>query len=266
MNEKLSRAVQAKDQFLANMSHELRTPLTAILGKTEVLQEGIYGSLTDKQARAIDIIGSSGSHLLALINDILDVARIEAGRLEINWEPVSLKAVCDAAKQFVIQEAQTKNITIHISIDERVQIIHCDNRRITQIIVNLLNNAVKFTPEGGEIGLEIKSDLPNDQVKIIVWDTGIGISEEGKQILFGELSRPKPFVQIENSLSRQYQGSGLGLTIVYSLTQLHNGSINIESKAGQGTTITVSLPINYSNSDLEEPNEPKNDVPAKIAL
>jgi signal transduction histidine kinase len=255
INIKLSQAMQAKDQFLANMSHELRTPLTAILGKTEVMQEGIYGSLTERQLHAVKTVHSSGTHLLSLINDILDVVRIESGQLELYWEPVALNVVCEAGIQLVNEEARRKAIKINKRFDDHIQTIQGDNKRLTQILVNLLSNAVKFTPVGGEIGLEVYSDQVNDSVKIVVWDTGIGISEAGKQKLFGELNRPKPFAQLENSLARQYQGTGLGLTLVYSLTQMHSGHIEIESEVGKGTQITVSLPVTNENRPSEQTTE-----------
>jgi signal transduction histidine kinase len=254
-NHKLSKAMQTKDQFLANMSHELRTPLTAIMGKTEVLLEGIYGPLSAKQSQALEVIDSSSNHLLVLINDILDVTRIEAGQIELDWETVALRSLCEASIQFIIGEAHDKSITINSQFDERIQTIQGDNRRLKQILVNLLSNAVKFTPEGGEIGLEVQGDFANEIVRIVVWDTGIGISEEGKRQLFSEMNRPKPFVQLENSLSRQYPGTGLGLVLVYSLTELHSGSLRIESQAGAGTRITVSLPLRSSKRPSRMPAE-----------
>ncbi|MFZ0544038.1 MAG: response regulator [Candidatus Promineifilaceae bacterium] len=250
-NQELSKAMQSQDQFLANMSHELRTPLTAILGKAEVLLEEIYGPLTPKQLRAVEMIDQSSHHLLALINDILDVTRIEGGQLELESEMVALQSLCEASIQSIIGEAQKKGIAVNKQFDRRVQTIQADNRRLKQILVNLLSNAVKFTPQGGEIGLEVQSDLLNEIVKIVVWDTGIGISDEGKRELFGEMNRPKPFVQLENTLSREYPGTGLGLVLVYSLTEIHGGSLHIESEAGEGTRITVSLPIGG-------PNRPSN--------
>lgn len=252
---KLSKATEAKDQFLANMSHELRTPLTAIMGKTEVLLEGIYGPLSEKQFQALEVIEASSAHLLALINDVLDVSRIEAGQLELDWETVALRSLCEASIQSIIEEAHHKAITIQTQFDERVQTIQADSRRLRQILVNLLSNAVKFTPEGGEIGIEVQGDFANETVRIIVWDMGIGISEEGKRKLFGEMNRPKPFVQLENTLSRQYPGTGLGLVLVYSLTEMHSGSLGIESEAGVGTRVTVSLPLRSSTRSSKMPGE-----------
>jgi CheY-like chemotaxis protein len=199
--------------------------------------------LTPKQLKAVKVIESSSDHLLALINDILDVAQIEAGQFNLYWENVPLQSLCEASIQMVYEEANKKGIKINKQLDATVTTIQGDNRRLKQILVNLLNNAVKFTPEGGEIGLEIQGDLANEMVNIVIWDTGIGISKEGKQRLFGEMNRPKPFHQLENTLSRQYQGSGLGLVLVFTLTAMHNGSIKIESKPGKGTRMTVSLPI-----------------------
>lgn len=263
-NYKLSQAMQAKDQFLANMSHELRTPLTTILGKTEVLREGLYGPLTEKQTRAVNTIHASGRHLLSLINDILDVARIEAGQLKLNWESIAINDLCRSSLQFILEEAAKKEITVTKKIDGSLQTIQGDNRRLTQILVNLLSNALKFTLEGGEIGLEVRADRANGTTNFIVWDTGIGISAVGMQHLFSGINRPKPFVQLENTLARQYPGSGLGLTIVYSLTHLHNGSLNVESKEGQGTRITVSLPMTVDG--LKKDDQPASETKEAIPL
>ncbi len=157
-NADLARATRLKDEFLANMSHELRTPLTAILGRTELLQEGIYGPIAPRQAESLRGIDASGRHLLALINDILDLSKIEAGKIEIEPMPIVVESICRSSLQMVTQDARAKRIGMHTTYDSRVSLIHGDERRLKQILVNLLTNAVKFTPAGGSIGLEVRGD------------------------------------------------------------------------------------------------------------
>ncbi|MCX7683483.1 MAG: GAF domain-containing protein, partial [Anaerolineae bacterium] len=245
-NAELARAVRAKDEFLAAMSHELRTPLNSIIGLSEALQEDVYGPLNDRQLRSITIIGESGKHLLALINDILDVSKIEAGKLELTIGPVAVEPVCQASLGIVKQAAQKKRHTLSLTLDERVKTIQADSRRLKQILVNLLDNAVKFTPEGGAIGLEVRADEEREAVHFTVWDTGIGISAENMSRLF------KPFVQLDSRLSREYSGTGLGLVLVQRMAELHGGSVTVESEVGKGSRFTVSLPWRFARAEVAE--------------
>lgn len=241
-NAELSRASRLKDEFLASMSHELRTPLNAILGMSEVLQEQAYGPLNEKQIKAVGSIDESGRHLLALINDILDLSKIEAGKFQLEINPVSLEDVCQASLRFVKQIALKKRIRISSTFDAYgAERINADERRLKQILVNLLTNAVKFTPEGGAIGLEVHSNEELNAVQLTVWDTGIGIPPEQIDNLF------KPFIQLDSSLSRRYEGTGLGLALVHRMVEMHGGSIALESKMGQGSRFTVSLPWKAQN-------------------
>ncbi len=235
-NAALARASRAKDEFLAAMSHELRTPLTSILGMADALQEQIFGPLNEKQLNSVRIIGTSGHHLLSLINDILDLSKIEAGKLTLQPGPVHVELACQLSLQFVKQAALEKRIEISTRFDNNVQIIQADERRLKQILINLLSNAVKFTPEGGSIGLEVTGDVEQQVVHFTVWDTGIGIAPQDMGRLF------KPFVQLDSSLSRQYSGTGLGLSLVHRLTEMHGGSVSVQSEVGQGSRFTVSLP------------------------
>ncbi|MGH7451146.1 MAG: response regulator [bacterium] len=248
-NEKLARAARLKDEFLANMSHELRTPLNAILGVNEALQEQVYGLLNEKQLQAVGDVEESGHHLLALINDILDLSKIEMGKLELEMVPVHLEGVCQASLHFINQMAQRKRLKVFTNIDSAVTTIQAargdepafapfraDERQLKQILVNLLSNAVKFTPEGGKIGLEVVGNAEQEAVYFTVWDNGIGIARENLERLF------QPFVQFDSSLSRQYSGTGLGLALVQRLVNLHGGSISVESEPGKGSRFTVSLP------------------------
>jgi PAS domain S-box-containing protein len=235
-NAELARAVRLKDEFLASVSHELRTPLNAILGLSEALQEQVYGSLNERQLRSLYNIENSGRHLLSLINDILDVSKIEAGKLELDIGPVAVSSVCQASVGLIKQLVLKKRLKLSLEFDPALRQIQADGRRLKQVLVNLLSNAVKFTPEGGEIGLRVTGDAEQEVVHFTVWDTGIGISQDGMARLF------QPFVQLDSSLSRQYAGTGLGLALVRRLTELHGGGVSVESHVGEGSQFTVSLP------------------------
>ncbi|MBN1487514.1 MAG: response regulator [Anaerolineae bacterium] len=235
-NAELERVGRLKDEFLANMSHELRTPLNAVLGMSEGLDLGVYGSLNLRQHNALRTIHKSGEHLLALINDILDVSKIEAGKLELDIETVPVDSVCIGSLAFIKQMAQEKGLRVSTVFDPAVQTLQADSRRLKQILVNLLSNAVKFTSEGGEIGLTVEGDAEHGVVHFIVWDTGAGIAPEKIGDLF------QPFVQLDSRLTREHSGTGLGLTLVQRLAELHRGSVTLESAVGKGSRFTVSLP------------------------
>ncbi|MBP7866167.1 MAG: PAS domain S-box protein [Acidobacteria bacterium] len=235
-NVELARASRMKDQFLANMSHELRTPLNAILGLAEALQEQTRGPLNERQLHSLRTIEESGRHLLSLINDILDLSKIEAGKMEFNPQPILTEAVCQASLRIIRQAAAKKHISVDFEMDGQVMTITADDRRLKQILVNLLTNAVKFTPEGGSIGLNVSLNENRDRVVLTVWDTGIGIPREHLGDLF------KPFVQVDSSLSRRYEGTGLGLALVASLVEIHGGTVEVESDVGKGSRFRVALP------------------------
>lgn len=235
-NIELERALHMKDEFLAGMSHELRTPLTGILGLSEALQYNTYGELNEKQNKAITTIENSGRHLLELINDILDISKIEAGRLELKIGTCSLDEICQASLQLIRGMAQKKKQNVMFSMNPASVMLRADGRRLKQILVNLLSNAVKYSPENNSLGLEVNADEPSLTVKITIWDNGIGIAEADLKKLF------QPFVQLDSSLARQQSGTGLGLALVQRLVDLHGGSIHVESKAGQGSRFTLVLP------------------------
>ncbi|MBK8986479.1 MAG: GAF domain-containing protein [Chloroflexi bacterium] len=235
-NAELARAGRLKDEFLASMSHELRTPLNAVLGIAEALQDGVYGPLNDNQDHSLRSIEESGRHLLNLINDILDLSKIEAGKLVLERTVVSVQEVCQASLRFVWQEAHKKQLQVATEIDPSVMTIWADERRLKQILVNLLSNAVKFTAVDGHIGLEVQGNPAQKTVHFVVWDKGIGIAPENIKNLF------RPFVQLDSRLSREYSGTGLGLSLVYRMTELHGGSVALTSEVGQGSRFTVSLP------------------------
>jgi len=247
-NQELARATRLKDEFLANMSHELRTPLNAILGMTEGLQEEVFGKVSDRQLKALQTIESSGTHLLELINDILDVSKIAAGQIELDCAPTSINQLCQTSLAFVKQQALQKRIQINTKIQINLPDLLVDERRIRQVLINLLNNAVKFTLEGGRITLEVSglhviASLPEptnesvkEYLKIAVIDTGIGIAPENIQKLF------KPFVQIDSALNRQYTGTGLGLSLVKQMVELHCGEVGVTSELGVGSCFHIELP------------------------
>ena len=245
-NAELSRVMQSKDDFLSAMSHELRTPLNAILGLSESLCEGVYGGLTDKQTKSINTIAESGHHLLSLINDLLDIAKIGAGKMDLDWTNSNLEDACKSSMRFISGLASKKKISVSLFTDPIASIIHADQRRLKQILVNLLSNAVKFTQEGGHISLQTRSNPERNAIEISVTDNGIGISNSDMERLF------RPFTQLDSKLSRQYAGTGLGLSLVLRLAELHGGSIEVKSELGKGSCFTVSLPWSESKSHFPQ--------------
>jgi PAS domain S-box-containing protein len=236
-NAQLARATRLKDEFLANMSHELRTPLNAILGMSEVLLEEVYAPLTDRQKKALTTIKKSGRHLLELINDILDLSKIESGKVELELQSVSVSHLCDSSLTFVKQQANQKNIQIKSNVPKEIGEVIVDERRMRQVLLNLLNNAVKFTPHGGRVMLEVEADNLAKTISFRVKDTGIGIAPDDIGKLF------QAFVQVDSSLTRNYSGTGLGLALVRRIAELHDGSVSVESEVGKGSCFTVILPL-----------------------
>ncbi len=266
-NAQLARAMRARDEFLASMSHELRTPLNAILGMAEVLQTGAYGNLTEKQIDMLRTIVRSGYHLLDLINDILDIAKIEAGQLSLQFFPLPIPSICTTCIDLVRPQAEKKHINTQLAISDRAAMVWGDELRLQQILINLLNNAIKFTPAGGNVGLEVTCDATANTANFTVWDSGIGMSINDLRQLFSGPNGPKPFVQLDSGLSRQYEGTGLGLSLVYHLTELHGGSLAIKSEVGQGSRLTVSLPCQSVIKDIEVQNmDPLPNKSAKTIL
>jgi PAS domain S-box-containing protein len=263
INEELLRATKLKDEFLANMSHELRTPLNSILGLSNVLGEQVLGSLNERQIKAIGTVESSGEHLLSLINDILDLSKISSGMMELNVESVLVKNLCDSSLVFVKQQAFQKQVQIASNIPKNINKINVEERRIRQVLINLLTNAIKFTPSEGQVNLLVavgrgdtwqgEATIPQ-RIKLMnspmivfqVVDTGIGIAANDLQRLF------QPFVQISSSLNRQYEGTGLGLALVKQIVELHGGQVMAESEVGKGSCFSVALPYEMSQSSAPE--------------
>ncbi|MDB9313960.1 CBS domain-containing protein [Spirulina sp. CS-785/01] len=241
-NQKLIRATQLKDEFLASMSHELRTPLNAILGMTEGLQEEIFGKLNQKQCKALQTVERSGTHLLELINDILDLSKIEAGEFSLELKPTDPNILCVSSIEFVQRQAQKKQLQLQVDVSPNLPQLVVDERRIRQVLINLLNNAVKFTPEGGEVTLEVRL-LSSAFVRFMIQDTGIGIAPEHQRKLF------QPFVQIDSALNRQYAGTGLGLSLVKRVVELHGGTVGVSSEVGVGSQFAFELPYEPPHYD-----------------
>ncbi len=231
---------QTKSKFLATMSHELRTPLNAIIGFSELLQDQQFGPLTDKQRRYVSHVLAGGQHLLSLINGILDLAKVEAGKLEIVPEPFPLPETIRAALDSLRPQAEAKRLEVKLTLETSPTFLVADPVRFRQILYNLVSNALKFTPEGGHITVTSRPAGSN-AVEIAVHDTGCGINAEDLPKLF------QPFTQLDASLSRRHQGTGLGLVLTKKLVELHGGLIRVESVGeDQGCTFTVTLPLQSS--------------------
>ena len=234
-NIALEKANRLKSEFLATMSHELRTPLNAIIGFAEVLRDEVAGTLSTEQKEYLGDIHGSGQHLLNMINSILDLSKIEAGKLELHYEEFPVKEAINEVLNTIIGFSNKKGIHIHTHIHEDVPSITVDKVMFKQIMFNLLSNAVKFTPENGRV--TINASLMNQHVQIAVNDTGIGIKSEDMVKIF------EAFRQIDASYARRYEGTGLGLTLTKRLVELHGGKIWVISEFGKGSTFTFTLPI-----------------------
>ena len=232
----LEVASQHKSEFLANMSHELRTPLNAVIGFSEVLSERMFGELNDKQAEYVQDINASGTHLLSLINDILDLSKIEAGRMELELADFHLPQAIEDALVLVRERALRRGITLEHSIDPRLGEIQGDERKVKQVLLNLLSNAIKFTPEGGRVG--VRAAPVDEHVEVAVSDTGVGIAPEDQEAVFEE------FRQV-GTAEKRAEGTGLGLALARKFIELHGGQIWVKSQVGAGSTFTFTIPVRH---------------------
>src|SRR5262249_2393469 len=233
-SRELEAASRHKSEFLANMSHELRTPLNAVIGFSEVLTERMFGELKVKQAECLKDIHASGQHLLSLINDILDLSKIEAGRMELEVTDFDLPMAIDNALTLIRERAARRSIALHTTVDERLGQIQGDERKIRQVLLNLLSNAIKFTPEGGRI--EVGAKPVDGFVEVSVTDTGVGIAPEDQEAIFEE------FKQVGSS-DKKVEGTGLGLALSRKFIELHGGKIWVKSQIGHGSTFTFTVPV-----------------------
>ena len=233
-SRQLEIANQHKSEFLANMSHELRTPLNAIIGFSEVLIERMFGDLNDKQDDYLKDIHSSGKHLLSLINDILDLSKIEAGRMELDVDSFDVPAALDNALTLVRERAQRHGIALSLQVAPDVGTARADERKFKQILLNLLTNAVKFTPDGGKV--DVHAGLVDGVLQVAVADTGIGIAPEDQAAVFEE------FRQVGRHYTNKQEGTGLGLTLTKRFVELHGGTLTLQSEPGKGSTFTFTLP------------------------
>jgi PAS domain S-box-containing protein len=268
-NGELEEASRMKSEFLANMSHELRTPLNAIMGFSEVLKDGLMGGMTDQQRGLAVKIFSSGQHLLALINDILDLSKVEAGKMTLDLEPVQVSSLLVNSLSIIREKAASRRIRLGMEGTDELGLMQLDGRKVKQIVYNLLSNAVKFTHEGGQVSLHASRVARADAghvsgsrtsrtfastdnefaefLKISVTDSGIGISPEGLGRLF------TPFSQIDSGLARKFEGTGLGLAMVKLLAELHGGAVAVESTVGEGSCFTVWLPLRTADERVLAP-------------
>jgi len=237
----LVAANRAKDAFLAAASHELRTPLSAIMGSSGILLEGLRGPLNQKQAESIQVIETSAARLLSLVNDIMDVAILETGKIDLYPATVRVEDICQASLRLGNEAAARKSQTVTYVPAIGDPVIKTDQKRLNQILNNLLSNAVKFTPVGGKITLQVETDEVNHLIQFSISDSGIGILPQDMEKLF------KPFVQIDNKLSRQYEGTGLGLAITKKLVDLLGGNIQVKTEAGQGSCFIITLPEDFQS-------------------
>jgi two-component system CheB/CheR fusion protein len=242
MNEDMARAMQTQDEFMATVSHELRTPLTAIASYTELLLEQAPGKMDEEQLGFLQSISRSSSHLQQLINDILDVSRIDAGQITLHPQWINVNALCRESLDMANGMVNHKHIQAVLQAQNPSSTLYVDSLRLKQVLVNLLSNAVKFTPAYGRIGLRVEEDPANQCMRLVVWDTGIGIKPADQQRIF------EPFVQVDSRLSREYSGAGLGLSLVRRLVELHKGSIEVKSQPNKGSEFIVSLPWHPQNT------------------
>jgi PAS domain S-box-containing protein len=233
--DRAEAATLEKSKFLANMSHELRTPLNAIIGFSEVLVDGLFGELTAKQHEYVSDIHESGQHLLSLINDILDLSKVEAGRMELEISEFEVGTVLQRAVALVRERAQRQGVSLTFSVDSGCGEVKADERKLKQIMLNLLSNAIKFTPSGGSIAISARRE--NGSLAVAVRDTGSGIAPEDQAAVFEE------FRQVGSDAQRKAEGTGLGLALTKRFVELHGGEIHLESTPGKGSTFTITLPV-----------------------
>jgi len=240
-NDELTHLDELKSDFMATMSHELRTPLTSIIGYSDMLLSGMTGELDPKQASFVESILKNGENLLNLINDILDLTKIEAGKLELRHESVDLRAALLGVLPVLKPRAAEKHIKVSTFLPTDLPEVHADPGKLNQVLLNLLTNAVKYTPDNGSVSVEARRS--DGMVEVWVTDTGIGIAREDQERIF------QRFTQIDSSTTRAQGGTGLGLAIARELVELHGGHIRVQSQIGVGSSFVFTVPIHIGNLD-----------------
>lgn len=262
-NDVLAKATKTKDEFLANMSHELRTPLTAILAMTDGMQQGVFGDTSSRQLDCLKIVEQSSMHLLDLINEVLDLAKIESGKSELDLTAIQVSKLCESCLSLVTPQAEQKQIELSLEASCDLPRLDADAKRFRQVLINLLSNAVKFTPERGKVKLAVEtlpastSGFTSEALRFSVSDTGIGIKDDQLDAMFD------PFVQVDSSLTRRHGGTGLGLSLVKRLVELHGGKVGVTSKVNLGSCFTVDLPI--GSKRLELATKPNANLPTRAS-
>ena len=233
--EAAEAANRAKSEFLANMSHELRTPLNAIIGFSSIMQQGLFGQLNEKYAEYAGMVCDSGTHLLAIINDILDLAKAESNKLELREEDVDIARVIALSSTIVREMADKAGVNYDVTMVDVLPKVRADSAKLRQILINLLGNAVKFTPSGGKVSLSAET-TPDGGLQFRIADTGIGIPKDKIEVAMA------PFGQVDSRLARKFEGTGLGLPLTKRLVEMHGGTFDLSSEPGRGTVVTVRLP------------------------
>jgi len=234
-NEELKRATQAKSEFLANMSHELRTPLNVIIGFSELMIDKVPGEINNEQGQCLTDILTSGKHLLNLINEVLDLSKIESGKMELKTTNFALSRVIELLRNTMIPMLAPRKQSLDVEVEEGLPLVHADKAKVRQVLLNLLDNSTKFTPNGGK--LKVEATRRDDWCQVSVIDNGIGISKEDQERIF------EPFCQLDNSLPEEKSGTGLGLTLAKQIIERHGGQIWVESEYGRGSRFTFTLPL-----------------------
>lgn len=234
-NEELEKASRAKSDFLARMSHELRTPLNVVMGFAELMLDEVPGEINDEQRQCLDDILTSGRHLLGLINEVLDLTKVEAGKVELKLQDVALAEVVESVTSAMTALLSQRKQSLEVSLDDGLPLVRADEARLRQVLFNLLSNASKFTPDGGR--LKIEASAKNGWCQVNVSDNGTGIKEENLKQIF------EPFYQADDAISRERKGTGLGLTLVKEIVEMHGGRILVESEYGKGSSFIFTLPL-----------------------
>ncbi|MFC1941674.1 ATP-binding protein [Chloroflexota bacterium] len=243
-NDELRKATQAKSEFMANMSHELRTPLNAVIGFSELMLDEVPGKINEEQRQSLDDILSGGKHLLDLINDILDLSKIEAGKMELSLRKFSLVTMMESVRRVMLPMLAPKKQALETDVEEGLSTVYADRNKVRQVVLNLLSNATRFTPDGGK--LEVKVVTDNNWCRFSVEDNGIGIRQEDQELIF------EPFCQVDSPVTEEKAGTGLGLTIARQIIARHGGRIWVESDYGYGSRFIFTLPLKMTNPGNQE--------------